>query len=552
MIKKLLCTLLLTFFVSKSSAISVGMIGDFNSWGGDIAMTTTDNITYSITDYTFLVTGGVKFRQDGGWTTSWGGDTFPTGGPGSGNIPVPAGSYDITLDITTGAYTFTVHPHSYDSIGIYGGFNSWATPSTPLITTDGVTYVLPDNYFSAADAKFIKSDDTAQTWSAAAFPTGVATLGGATIPVTVGYYNVGFNNTTKAYYFIQTPISLIGSGVSDWSTDVDMDSADGGINSTLTGITLMAGEVKFRANHSWASNWGGSAFPTGTGSSTGGNIPVSIPGTYDVAFNRQTGVYTFTLIAAAYPVLDFNGTTLATTDGVTYTGDLYVPSATTSNFVNHNDAAQFWGGTAFPIGTATAGSTSMIPVPAGYFSVSFNSTTGAYSFTVPMVSMIGSGAVDWSTDVDMTTSDNGLTYTASNVVIVNGELKFRLNHAWGTAWGGTTFPTGGPGTANIPTVAGTYNVTFDRTTGMYTFTDVLSVNQFGANSFSLYPNPTKGAFTINGNFDRAEVYNITGQLVKTFNGSASQLSISELNSGIYLVRVSDSDNNTKTLKLVKE
>jgi hypothetical protein len=61
-------------------------------------------------------------------------------------------------------------------------------------------------------------------------------------------------------------------------------------------------------------------------------------------------------------------------------------------------------------------------------------------------------------------------------------------------------------------------------------------------------------FAINADVAKAEIFNITGQLVKTFNNAAAyeSLSISELNQGVYFVKVTDSNLNEKTIKLIKE
>ena len=131
--------------------------------------------------------------------------------------------------------------------------------------------------------------------------------------------------------------------------------------------------------------------------------------------------------------------------------------------------------------------------------------------------------------------------------------KFRRDNAWTTSWGGDAFPTGTPSAANITAVAGTYNVTFNNFTKAYNFTNVLAVDQFAKELFSIYPNPASNNFSIKGNFEKAQVYTISGQIVKTFVSSDNNLfSISDLNTGIYLVKVSDANNNSKTLKLIKE
>lgn len=79
MIKKLFFSLLFMVLAINTNAQSIGMIGDFTSWSSDVVMNTSDNVVYTINNYTFLITGGVKFRQDADWGTNWGSNTFPTG-----------------------------------------------------------------------------------------------------------------------------------------------------------------------------------------------------------------------------------------------------------------------------------------------------------------------------------------------------------------------------------------------------------------------------------------------------------------------------------------
>lgn len=559
MVKKLLFSLLLTFMAIGTNAQSIGMIGAFNSWANDVVMTTSDNITYT-KQYTFLVTGGMKFRQDAGWATNWGGTTFPTGTgtQGGADIIVPAGTYDVTFDRTTGNYSFVTVVTSFDHIGFYGGFNAWATPGVDMVTTDGVAYQKIEYQFTGADVKFLKDNDTAQTWGGTVFPSGTATVSGSAIPLTAGFYNVDFNKTSLAYNFVQVPVSLIGDGVSDWSTDVYLTSTDGGINFSGTGIELFSGSVKFRSNNSWANNWGGTAFPTGTAQSntqnpSNPNIPTT-PGIYDVAFNRVTGDYTFTLTQATVDNVQINGTTMATSNGTSYTmNDFYVDNTMGAVFINAT-TSNVYGGSAYPAGTAVQGSMTPIPVPVGYYNVTFDKTTLAYSFTVTPVAMIGAAFnPDWSTEAPMTTTDNGVNFTATGITLADGGLKFRSNHTWTIAWGNPTdFPSGIATTSgdNIPVVAGTYDVSFNRTTGAYSFTN-LSAAQFSKGTLAIYPNPANSYFTINADVTNVEVFNITGQLVKSFTAS-QQYNISDLSSGLYVVKAKDANNKVSTAKLVVE
>jgi hypothetical protein len=294
--KKLFTFLSILFISMTSRAQVVGIIGDFTGWSatGDVIMSTVDNVNWTASNQAFLVTGGVKFRLDLDWGTNWGSLDFPSGtGVGGGdNIPVPAGNYDVTFNSSTGAYTFSPVATNFDVIGFNGGFNSFGTPEN-MVTANGVLYGKPDFYFNANGVKFVNST-TNQTFGGSTFPMGTAVLSGSEIPLTAGFYNVGFDKSIPAYTFQEVPVGIIGSAIPpfDWSADVPMNSTDGGLTFTLNGFTIADGVCKFRANQSWATNWGGSGFPTGTATLGAGDLPVTA-GTYDIFFNRLTGEFSF-------------------------------------------------------------------------------------------------------------------------------------------------------------------------------------------------------------------------------------------------------------------
>jgi hypothetical protein len=96
--------------LSSGSDQNISLIGDFNSWS-DTAMSTTDNITYTL-DAVSISAGNVKFRRDSGWECNWG-DTATADGtadPNSGdNIAIATNNtYDVSFNLSTLAYTFTV------------------------------------------------------------------------------------------------------------------------------------------------------------------------------------------------------------------------------------------------------------------------------------------------------------------------------------------------------------------------------------------------------------------------------------------------------------
>lgn len=277
------------------SAQSVGIIGSATptGWDSDTDMTTTDNITYTIT-MTFT-TGEVKFRQDDAWAINWGASTFPTGtgvqnGP---NIPVPAGTYDVTFNRTSGNYSF-VGTSTFPSIGISGTAvgDDFAGPDVDLVTTDGINYTLSGFTFLAGEAKFRQDDAWTINWGGTTFPSGTATLGGSNIPVPAGTFTVTFNRNTGAYNFGFVSIGILGTAVNGWDTDVDMLTSDG-VTYTLMNYTLLDGELKFRQDNAWTVSWGGDTFPSGTGIFSGPNIMVT-GGVYDIAFDRNTLAYGFT------------------------------------------------------------------------------------------------------------------------------------------------------------------------------------------------------------------------------------------------------------------
>ena len=84
----------------------------------------------------------------------------------------------------------------------------------------------------------------------------------------------------------------------------------------------------------------------------------------------------------------------------------------------------------------------------------------------------------------------------------------------------------------------------------------LSNSDFETTSnFKVYPNPSKGIFNINTEEVLAiEIYDIVGKLVKTtkLEIGTSSVDISNLNSGVYLLKTINSENKSQVFKLIKE
>ncbi|MBC7773879.1 MAG: SusF/SusE family outer membrane protein [Phycisphaerae bacterium] len=278
--------------------------GDPNLWKGTITLTD----------------GEAKFRANDAWAISWGDTLFPSGigilnGP---NIPVVAGKYVVTFNTQTYAYNFAPLV-IYSTIGIIGN----ATPGDWLTDTDMNQDPVDSSIWrlrlimTDGEAKFRANDDWAVNWGAGDFPTGIATEGGANIPITAGEYKITFNSFTGEYSFellqIYGVVGLVGTATpnASWEMDVDLtkDLADESfwyINS----IDMSAGEAKFRAEHAWAVNWGAVTFPTGVGTQNGPNIPITA-GTYRATLNSATGEYAFGDPSSTIDLLRSNSVVIA-------------------------------------------------------------------------------------------------------------------------------------------------------------------------------------------------------------------------------------------------
>ncbi len=517
---RLLFSLLFSSLLLSGFSQSIGLIGTaspLGNWDADVDMTQDAADPTKWTLVANLNEGACKFRQDNAWDINWGDSAFPfgTGTQGGPDIAVPtAGEYTITFNSATGAYSFQIT----SDIGILGSatFGGWDFDTNMAQDpTNPDQYSITLNLLQGA-CKFRANDSWDINWGGTDFPSGVGTQGGADIQIpAASKYIITFNKATGAYNFEEkvefNTIGIIGDATAGgWAEDTDLSKDPSNPNLwKKNGVQLKDGSAKFRANDAWTLNWGGTDFPTGIAVPNGDNIPVD-SGEYLITFNTQTLEYSF-LPIVTYQTIGIIGS--ATPGGWDNDTDMVQDPSDKSlwklrivltegeaKFRAENDWGVNWGNGDFPSGVALPDGAN-IPVPAGEYVVTFNSTTGEYNFELLVlyntVGLIGPATpnANWETDVDMTKDSNDESFWFINSIdLTTSEAKFRAEDAWTVNWGAPVWPSGigtqdGP---NIPITGGTYRVTLNSATGEFAFGDPSATyDLLKSDALTIAPNPAR-------------------------------------------------------------
>lgn len=98
-----------TWSIAMTRVDTIGCIGDFNSWGGDAALTPNADFTVWTGDVDFAVAGGWKFRMNGGWDINLGGEQLSDLSFNGPNCTVEeTGTYTVTLYLGSLPYHATM------------------------------------------------------------------------------------------------------------------------------------------------------------------------------------------------------------------------------------------------------------------------------------------------------------------------------------------------------------------------------------------------------------------------------------------------------------
>uniref|UniRef100_UPI00404A08CD SusE domain-containing protein n=1 Tax=Gelidibacter sp. TaxID=2018083 RepID=UPI00404A08CD len=272
-----------------------GVVGSgYNNWGAftDAPFYTTAT-SGVIVSYVTLVDGEIKFRENNASDSDLG-DNDANGSlePGGANIAVTAGDYKITINLNDN--TYTMEDFSWGVVG--DGYNNWGeTPDGKFYydyTTDTfkVGILLLDG-----EIKFRKNSDWAENFGDTG-ADGTLDNGGDNLVVTAGHYNItlDFNNNT---YTLEAGdvFGIVGDGYNNWGetpdfslTQIQPDVYYGDI------VTLLDGEIKFRLNSDWGTNYGDTG-ADGTIDNGGDNIVVTA-GLYRVVMDVANGTYSLNKI----------------------------------------------------------------------------------------------------------------------------------------------------------------------------------------------------------------------------------------------------------------
>jgi hypothetical protein len=270
--------------------VSWGIVGSgYNNWGAyeDQTFYSTKDADIFVT-YATLLDGEIKFRENNDWASDFG-DTGADGtlDAGGDNIAVTAGTYKITMNLNDN--TYTIEPFAWGVVG--SGYNNWgATPDAKFYydyVTDtfkvGVRLVDGEIKFRQNNEWSIDFGDTGADGSLDA--------GGDNIVVTAGHYTITLDFNASTYTIeVSDLYGIVGSGYNNWGATQDFTLTPLS-NDIWVGdiVTLIDGEIKFRVNDAWDSDFGDTG-ADGTLDAGGDNIAVTA-GNYRIKLDLVEGIY---------------------------------------------------------------------------------------------------------------------------------------------------------------------------------------------------------------------------------------------------------------------
>jgi len=454
----------------------------------------TPTVTIPVQSKTVCAGSAVSFTASGATTYSW------TSGGGTGTIatytPVAMTVYTVTGTTTgcSGVRTATAYVNASPTLAISG--------STAICTGNSVVLT--------------GSGASTYTWNT-----------GPTTP------------TISASPTITTTYSVVGTGT------------NGCIGSTTRTVIVNGLPTISTASSSSSICMGSNASLIASGASTYTWMPGSLTGATVSATPTVMTTYTVT-------GTDANGcvNTSVRTVSVNALPTINAAASSTAICAGQTTTLTGSGGTTYTWnpGSITGNPIAVTPTTTTTYSVAGTGTNGCNGTTTRNIIVNALPVVSAAPSSTMICVGQTATLTA------NGASTYTWNP-------------GGPGTsiAVSPTVTTTYSVTGTATTSCSN-TSVLTLSVsactgieqvVNAGGYSIYPNPTSGKLTITAGVTKntvigAEVIDAAGKLVlkQSLNFTASEsnqsINIANLANGLYFIKLTNSENKTETIRIVKE
>lgn len=455
-----------------------GIIGSFNEWGGDVAMTEVDGVW---TGYVNLDADAEwKLRKDADWVENYGGVFVSLDEPfaavsGGDNIKVgQAGFFKVVFDSNAGTITVS-EGNVWSLIGTLNGSNwdtdffctevdgKWVSPMFTIEDGQAFKFRYNMSWEINYGGEFANLDEAFE-----------AVQGGADITLPAGKYTATLDPEAKTIVVANAAKSwgVIGN-FNGWGEDVDMTEVVPGIWVSPT-LELTEG-WKVRFDDGWDVNRGG-ATPAQAGepvAAVQGGADINLAGTYNVVYNANSEVIyvlRWGVVGSIASIAGFNWNTdvpmTLGTDGKWYSSPIMLSAEDQFKIREYAQWQNDRGGSCAAVGEpfeAVAGGGNIQAPADGTYMVVYDPANEAIELTTEFWGLIGNFN-SWSGDVFMTCLGGGV-WAAYNQTLGAG-WKIRQAAGWDVNRGGVFGESGVPfavtnGGADIDAGEGALDVVYD-------------------------------------------------------------------------------------------
>ncbi len=273
---------------------------------------------------------------------------------------------------------------SISTWGIVGsGYNNWgAFADAPFYTTNADGVYVAYVTLVTGEIKFRENNDWGNNYGDTGVD-GTLDADGDNIAVTEGNYKITLNLNDNTYNMENFSWGVVGSGYNDWGATPDAKFYyDYTTDTFKVGVRLTDGEIKFRLNNDWGTNYGDNG-ADGTLEDGGDNLIVTA-GHYNITLDFNNNTYTleagdvFGIVGSGYN--DWGATpdfALTQVHPDVYVGDIVTLSDGEIKFRANNDWGNNYGDNG-GTGTLDDGGDNIV-VTAGQYRVVMDVDNGTYA-----------------------------------------------------------------------------------------------------------------------------------------------------------------------------